>query len=45
VWPYNFWYRGVRVEDVDEILAASVPTSERPAHQVARMAMPDIPWE
>jgi (2Fe-2S) ferredoxin len=45
IWPYNFWYGAVRVEDVDEILDASVPAPNRPPRQVARLAMPDIPWE
>ena len=45
VWPYNYWYSRVGVEDVDEILEASVPTPERPAHEVERLRMPDIPWE
>ena len=38
VWPENFWYRGVTVEDVEKIL-------EDPAREVERLRMPDIPWE
>jgi (2Fe-2S) ferredoxin len=45
VWPYNHWYAGVKVEDVDEILAASVPPEGEPARQVQHLAMPDVPWE
>lgn len=42
VWPYNLWYRGVTVGDVDEILAKTV---EGGGLEVKRLRMPDIPWE
>ena len=42
VWPFNLWYRGVTVEDVEEILTAGVLENGR---EVERLAMPDIPWE
>jgi len=42
VWPYNLWYRGVREEDVEEILQSSVLGEGR---EVERLRMPDIPWE
>ena len=42
VWPYNLWYAGVTVGDVDEILEVSVAGG---GGEVARLAMPDIPWE
>jgi (2Fe-2S) ferredoxin len=42
VWPYNLWYRGVTTADVEEILTAGVLENGR---EVARLAMPDIPWE
>ncbi len=42
VWPYNLWYRGVRVEDVEEILQTSVIGE---GQEVERLRMPDIPWE
>ncbi len=41
LWPHNFWYRQVRPEDIDEILETSV----QDGREVARLAMPDIPWE
>lgn len=42
VWPYNLWYRGVTVEDVEEILRTTVLEDGR---EVERLRMPDIPWE
>jgi (2Fe-2S) ferredoxin len=42
VWPYNLWYRGVTVEDVEEILQKTVL---REGTEVERLQMPDIPWE
>ena len=42
VWPYNLWYRGVTVEDVEEILQRTVLEDGR---EVERLRMPDIPWE
>jgi (2Fe-2S) ferredoxin len=42
VWPYNLWYRRVTVDDVEEILQTSVLGEGR---EVARLRMPDIPWE
>ncbi len=42
VWPFNLWYGGVELEDVDEILEVSVVGEGR---AVERLAMPDIPWE
>jgi (2Fe-2S) ferredoxin len=42
VWPYNLWYRRVTVDDVEEILAASVLGEGR---EIERLRMPDIPWE
>lgn len=42
VWPYNLWYRGVKVEDVEEILRTTVLEDGR---EVERLRMPDIPWE
>lgn len=41
IWPHNFWYRGVTLDDVDEILEASVLDDR----EVERLRMPDIPWE
>lgn len=40
VQPLNCWYAGVSDGDVDEILGAS----ER-GEEVARLRMPDVPWE
>jgi (2Fe-2S) ferredoxin len=40
VQPANAWYAGVTVADVDEILGASEGGGE-----VARLLMPDVPWE
>lgn len=42
VWPYNLWYRKVTVDDVEEILRATVLEDGR---EVERLRMPDIPWE
>ena len=42
VWPYNLWYRGVTVEDVEEILQRSVLED---GLEVERLRMPDIKWE
>ncbi len=41
IWPLNLWYRAVTLDDVEEILQASV--LER--REVERLRMPDIPWE
>ncbi|HEV7672030.1 MAG TPA: (2Fe-2S) ferredoxin domain-containing protein [Thermoanaerobaculia bacterium] len=41
IWPLNLWYRGVTLDDVEEILRESV--LER--REVERLRMPDIPWE
>jgi len=41
VWPHNYWYAGVTLEDVEEILRSSVVGSS----EVERLRMPDIPWE
>ena len=41
LWPLNLWYRGVTLEDVDEILDHSVIAGE----EIDRLRMPDIPWE
>jgi (2Fe-2S) ferredoxin len=42
VWPYNLWYRGVTVDDVEEILRRSVLGE---GQEVERLRMLDIPWE
>ncbi len=43
VWPYNLWYRGVTVADVEEILATTVLGE---GMEVERLRMPpDAPWE
>jgi (2Fe-2S) ferredoxin len=42
VWPWNLWYRGVTVADVDEILTTTVAGG---GAEVERLRMPDIPWE
>ena len=42
VWPYNLWYRGVTVRDVEEILQRTVLEDGR---EVERLRMPDIRWE
>lgn len=41
VYPENVWYAGVKVEDAEEILERHL----REGEPVARLAMPDIPWE
>jgi len=41
VQPDNIWYAGVTKADLDEICAAHLEAGE----PVARLAMPDIPWE
>ena len=41
LWPMNFWYRGVVLEDVDEIITESVIGRR----EIERLKMPDIPWE
>ena len=42
IWPYNLWYSGVTLDDVDEILQETVVGQGR---VVERLEMPDIPWE
>jgi (2Fe-2S) ferredoxin len=42
VWPYNLWYRGVTVGDVEEILRTTVLGE---GSEVERLRMPDIRWE
>ncbi|MEE8278302.1 MAG: (2Fe-2S) ferredoxin domain-containing protein, partial [Thermoanaerobaculia bacterium] len=42
IWPYNVWYSRVTLDDVDEILQETVIGQGR---EVARLRMPDIPWE
>jgi (2Fe-2S) ferredoxin len=42
VWPYNLWYRGVTVDDVEEILERTVMGD---GQEVERLRMPDIKWE
>jgi len=41
VWPFNFWYGGVKPEDVEEILQRSVAGGA----EVERLRMPEGPWE
>lgn len=41
VWPANLWYAGVTLSDVEEIVDRTVIGGE----EIARLAMPDIPWE
>lgn len=41
IWPANFWYSRVTLDDVGEILDRSVIGGE----QIERLQMPDIPWE
>ncbi len=41
VQPHNLWYRGVTVDDVDEILEKTA----REGREVERLRMPDIKWE
>lgn len=46
VQPQNFWYADVTADDVDEILSASVAgEGAHGVREVARLRMPDIPWE
>jgi len=42
IWPHNFWYKHVKLDDIREIIETSLP--ER-AEEIDRLAMPDIPWE
>ena len=42
IWPYNLWYQGVTLEDVEEILTSSVLGDGK---EVERLRMPDQPWE
>lgn len=41
IWPHNLWYRGVVLDDVDEILETTV----QGGREIERLRMPDIPWE
>ena len=41
VYPENVWYGGVTDADVDEIVTKHLQEGE----PVARLFMPDIPWE
>ena len=41
VYPDNAWYAGVTPEDLPEICDSHL----RDGSPVARLAMPDIPWE
>ncbi|RMH22802.1 MAG: (2Fe-2S) ferredoxin domain-containing protein [Acidobacteria bacterium] len=41
IWPDAFWYGGVTLDDVEEIVDRSLARDE----EVARLRMPDIPWE
>ncbi len=41
IWPLNLWYRGVTLDDVEEILRESV--LER--REVERLRMPELRWE
>lgn len=41
VWPFNLWYRGVTLDDVEEIVDRTVIAGE----EVERLRMPDVPWE
>jgi (2Fe-2S) ferredoxin len=41
VYPDNVWYGGVRLSDLDEILAGHLIGGRT----VERLLMPDIPWE
>ena len=42
IWPGNIWLAGVTLADVDEILEQCVVGRGGP---LARLVMPDIPWE
>ncbi|MEM7583258.1 MAG: (2Fe-2S) ferredoxin domain-containing protein [Acidobacteriota bacterium] len=41
IWPVDFWYRGVTLDDVEEIVDRSVIGGDELDH----LRMPDIPWE
>jgi len=41
VQPMNLWYRGVTLDDVEEI----VDRTALEGREVERLRMPDIPWE
>ncbi len=41
IWPRNLWYRGVTLDDVDDIIDQSVVGDQ----EITRLQMPDIPWE
>lgn len=47
VWPWNLWYQGVTVADVDEILdAAATSDPAGGGRAVERLRLPaDAPWE
>ena len=45
VWPWNLWYRGVTVDDVEEILERTVAGNGENGEEVERLRMPDIKWE
>lgn len=47
VWPWNLWYRGVTVGDVDAILdAAAASDPAGPGRAVERLRLPeDAPFE
>lgn len=42
IWPYNLWYQGVTLEDVEEILTTSILGN---GEEVERLRMPEQPWE
>ena len=42
VWPWNIWYQGVTLDDVDEILERTVMGA---GGVVEALRMPDVPWE
>ena len=42
VWPWNLWYQGVTLDDVDEILERTVMGA---GGAVEALRMPDVPWE
>jgi (2Fe-2S) ferredoxin len=41
VYPDNVWYGGVRLQDLEEILAGHLVEGRT----IERLLMPDIPWE
>lgn len=41
VWPFNYWYGGVTLDDVEEILETTVIGGE----EVERLRMPPGPFE